>query len=63
MGKRGEGQRVMESEVQHSTVEGRVTCREGIGQQMLEDISWRSRKSHLSSLKHRVGKGGFSLGF
>ena len=63
MGKRGEGQHVMESEVQHSTVEGRVTCREGIRQQMLEDINWRSRKSHLSSLKHRVGKGGFSLGF
>lgn len=27
---------------------GRVTCREVIRQQMLEDISWRSRKSHLS---------------
>ena len=40
MGKRGEGQCVMESDVQHSTVEeGLVTCREGIGQQMLEDIS------------------------
>ena len=63
MGKRGEGQRVMESEVQHSTVKRMVTCREGIRQKMLEDINWRSRKSHLSSVKHRVGKGDSSLGF
>ena len=54
---------MMESEVQHSTVKRMVTCREGIRQKMLEDINWRSRKSHLSSLKHRVGKGDSSLGF
>ena len=56
MGKRGEGQHVMESEVQHSTVEGRVTCREGIRQQMLEDMNWRMGKSYFSSFRHTVGK-------
>ena len=63
MGKRREEEQcVMVSGGQHSRVKGKVTLRE-IRQQMLEDINWRSRKSHLSSLKHRVGKGGFSLGF
>ena len=34
-----------------------------IWQQVLEDIKWKSRKSHLSSLRHRVGKRGSSLLF
>lgn len=52
---RGEGEQlVMDSGVQHPRVKGRVTLREGIRQEMLEETDWRRRKSHFSSLRHRV---------
>lgn len=57
MCKRGEEEQcVMESGGQHSRVKGKVTLREEIRQQMLEDMNWRMGKSYFSSFRHTVGK-------
>ena len=50
---------VMESGGQHSRMKGKLTLREEIRQQMLEDTNWRMGKSYFSSFRHTVGKGVF----
>ena len=54
-----EEQCVMESGGQHSRMTGKLTLREEIRQQMLEDTNWRMGKSYFSSFRHTVGKGVF----
>lgn len=54
-----EEQCVMESGGQHSRMKGKLTLREEIRQQMLEDTNWRMGKSYFSSFRHTVGKGVF----
>ena len=49
----------MESGGQHSRMKGKLTLREEIRQQMLEDTNWRMGKSYFSSFRHTVGKGVF----